>query len=112
MNISAKTAYSKAARKKLLESRAKLDGVTAAINHAITTGRLRPSVQLDGDLHAMEVNFTAAETQLRILQKSGEEEWEEQCIELESAWENLARSIKSLVSRFADGTRQERDRNV
>ena len=105
MNISAKTAYSKAARKKLLESRAKLDGVAAAINRAIATGRLRPSVQLNGDLNAMEVNFSAAETQLRILQKSGEEEWGEQCIELESAWENLARSIKSLVARFADGTR-------
>ena len=112
MNISAKTAYSKASRKKLLESRAKLDGVTAAINQAIATGRLRASVQLDGGIHAMEVNFTAAETQLRILQKSGKEEWAERCVELESAWENLARSIKSLVARFADSTRQEPDRNV
>ena len=105
MNISAKTAYSKAARKKLLEFRAKLDGITAAINQAISTGRLRRSVQLDGDLHAMEVNFTAAETQLRVLQKSGEVEWQERCVELENGWENLARSIKSLVARFADGTR-------
>jgi hypothetical protein len=109
MNISAKTAYSRAARKKLSESRAKLDGVKSAINQATATGRLPPSERLSSALNAMEVNFAAAETRLRVLQKSGEDDWEERCDELESAWEHLARSIRSLVDRLADGTRQDRD---
>jgi len=105
MNIAAKTAYSKAARKKLIESRAKLDSVRAAINQAIATGRLRPSERLSSALNAMEVNCATAETRLRDLQKSGEKEWQEQCVALEDAWEDLARSIKNLADRFADGTR-------
>ena len=102
--ISEKAAYSKAARKKLIDSRAKLDGVTYIIRQAVDTGRLKPNVQLDQALEAMEVNFSTAEAQLRILQKAGDNEWEEQRAELESAWENLAHSIKQLVVRFADGT--------
>ncbi len=102
--ISEKAAYSKAARKKLIELRAKLDGVTFIVRQATETGRLPPSTQLDQALEAMEVNYAAAEAQLRTLQKSGEDEWEEQRTELESEWENLAHSIKRLVARFADGT--------
>ena len=103
--ISEKAAYSKAARKKLIESKTKLDGVAVAVRQAVETGRLKPSAQLDRAIEAMEVNFGAAELQLRMLQKSGEDEWDEHRAELDSAWENLARSIKNLVARFADGTR-------
>ncbi|RZV35931.1 MAG: hypothetical protein EX272_09645 [Chromatiales bacterium] len=100
--ISAKAACSKAARTKLVESRAKLNSVRAAIRQATSTGRLRPSEQLNRALGAMEVNFAAAETQLRVLQKSGEDDWENARVELDGAWENLARSIALLVARLSD----------
>jgi hypothetical protein len=103
--VSEKAAFSKAARKKLIESKSKLDGVAVAVRQAVETGRLKPSTQLDRAIDAMEVNFRATELQLRILQKSGEDEWDEHRAELDSAWENLARSIKNLAARFADGTR-------
>ena len=100
----AKAAYSRAARKKLTDSRARLDGVEATIKRAISTGRLQNSAQLDRTLEATEINFAAAETQLRQLQKSGESDWDRQRVELENAWEDLARSVKSLVAHFADRT--------
>ena len=108
----AKAAYSKDARKKLIVSRSKLDGVTIAVRQAITVGRLKSSKQLDLAVNAMEANFKAAETQLRALQKSGEDDWEALRIPLESAWENLAHSIKNLVARFADESHKDRDRGV
>lgn len=100
--ISAKAAYSKCARSKLTESRARLDGVSTAIQQAIATGRLTPSEQLDRARNAVEVNFATVETRLRALQKSGEGEWDELRYEVDSAWENLAHSIKNLVTRFSD----------
>ncbi|MEO0616701.1 MAG: hypothetical protein AAFY69_11275 [Pseudomonadota bacterium] len=100
--ITEKATYSKAARKKLVELRAKLDGVALIVRHAVATGRVPPSSSLDQALEAMEVNYAVAEAKLRSMQKSGENDWEEQRTQLESAWEDLARSIKQLVARFAD----------
>lgn len=108
----AKAAYSKDARKKLIVSRSKLDGVTIAVRQAITVGRLKSSKQLDLAVNAMEANFKAAEAQLRALQKSGEGDWEELRIPLESAWENLAHSIKNLVARLTDESHEDHDRDV
>ena len=109
--VAAKAAYSKEARRKLIESRSKLDGVVTGVKQAITLGRLRASKQLDLALRAIEISFEAVETRLRDLQKSGEDDWEELRVQLESAWENLAHSIKNLVARFADESRQRRDRD-
>ena len=93
----AKAIYSRAARKRLVDSRTKLEKVTAVVRQSLATGRLRPSQQLDRTLEATEVNFAAAEIKLRLLQKSGADE-------LESAWEDLARSIKTLATHFTDST--------
>lgn len=98
----AKAVYSRAARKKLVDSRAKLESVTAVVNQAVATGRLRSSQQLARTLAATETAFAAAETQLRLLQKSGADEWDERRIELESAWEDLALSIRILAAHFTD----------
>ena len=105
-STAAKAVYSRDARKKLINSRGKLKGVTAVVRQAISTGRLRKSQRLDRALRAAETNFAAVEAQLRLLQKSDEETWERQRVELETAWEDSARSIKNLVSLFADGTLQ------
>lgn len=100
--ISAKADYSKLARKKLVDSRAKLCGINAAIDQAISTGRLKPSSRLERAQQAMELNLTAAETRLEALQKSGEGEWEELRDRVDDAWEDLSRSIKKLVALLAD----------
>ena len=108
----AKAAYSRDARQKLIVSRSKLDGITTAVRQAITVGRMKSSPQLDLAINAMEANFKAAETQLSALQKSGEDDWDALRIQLESAWENLAHSIKNLVARFADASTVQFSRTI
>lgn len=103
--VSAKAAYSKAARKRLIESRAKLDGIRAAIKHAIVTGRLESSEQLERAQRAMEARLKTAETRLEVLQKSSEEEWETLRDDLDNAWEDLSYSIKKLVARFSNDSK-------
>ncbi|MBU2676563.1 MAG: hypothetical protein KJP16_05715 [Gammaproteobacteria bacterium] len=101
-SVSAKDAYSKKARKKLVESKAKLYDVKAAIKRAITTGSLRSSEKLESVQQAMDTRLAAAEARLEALQKSGEAEWEQLRDELEDAWEGLSHSINTLVARVKD----------
>ena len=101
-SVSAKAAYSKKARKKLVESKAKLYDVRAAIKRAITTGSLQSSEKLESVQQAMDTRLAAAELRLEALQKSGEAEWEQLRDELESAWEDLSQSINKLVARVKD----------
>lgn len=104
-SVSAKDAYSKKARKKLVESRAKLFGVRTALKSAITTGRLKSSDKLQRAQRAMEMRLTTAESRFESLQKSGEEEWEQRRDELENAWEDLSHAINKLVARVKDESR-------
>lgn len=104
-SISAKAAYSKAAHRKLFESRAKLDGARAKIKNAVATGRIEASEQLEHAQQAVESNLHSAEVRLERLRKSGEEDWEALRDDIDSAWEDLSRSIKKLVDRFSDGAR-------
>lgn len=104
---SERTAYVKAARMKLMDSRTKLDGLAIAARQAVETGRLAPGTRLDRALEAMEAGFGAADARLRLLQQSGDGEWHERRADLESAWEDLAHTIKILVARLADGTGTE-----
>ena len=103
-SVSAKAAYSKRARKKLVESKAKLYDVRAAIKRAITTGSLKSSEKLESVQQAMDTRLAAAESRLEALQKSGEADWEQLRDELESAWEDLSQSINKLVARVKDGS--------
>ena len=104
-SVSAKAAYSKKARKKLVESRAKLYDVSAAIKRAVMKGSLKPSEKLQSAQQAMDTRLSAAESRLEALQKSSEEEWEQLKDELENAWEDLSYSINKLVARFKDESR-------
>lgn len=101
-SVAAKAAYSKAARKKFVESTAKIDSVKAAIKHAVATGSLRSSDELERAQRAMQVRLAAAESRLKALQKSGEAEWEDFREELEDTWEDLSHSINKLVARIRD----------
>lgn len=101
-SVAAKAAYSKAARKKFAESRTKIDGVRAAIKHAVATGSLRSSDELEHAQRAIQVRLAAAESRLMALQKSSEAEWEDLREELEDAWEDLSHSINKLVARIKD----------
>ena len=101
-SVSAKAAYSREARKRLVESKAKLYDVRAAIKRAITTGSLKSSEKLESVQQAVDTRLTAAESRLEALQKSGEAEWERLRDELENAWEDLSHSINTLVARVKD----------
>ena len=101
-SVSAKAAYSKRARKKLVESKAKLNDVRAAIKRAVATGSLKSGEKLESVQWAMDTRLAAAESRLEALQKSGEAEWEQLRGELENAWEDLSHSINTLVARVKD----------
>jgi len=104
-SISAKAAYSKAAQKRLIDSKTRLDGVKAKIRNAVTTGRIDSSEQLKRAQLAVEANLKTAEARLERLRKSGEENWEDHRVDMDTAWEDLAQSIKKLVTRFSDGSK-------
>ena len=101
-SVAEKAAYSRAATRKLAESRARLDGVKAAIRHAVATGRVEPTEELERAQRAMAANLKAAEFRLAELRKSSETEWEDLRVDLDDAWEDLFRSVKQLVSRYTD----------
>ena len=101
-SVAAKAAYSRQARKKIIESHAKLDGVRAAIKHAIAAGNLKSSDKLECEQRATETRLATAESRLESLQKSGEDGWEAQRDKLEDAWEDLSYSINKLVARIKD----------
>lgn len=103
--ISAKAAYSKAAHKKLAETKTKLAGVHAKIRNAIATGRVETSEQLRQAQHAVDENLATAEARVEILRKSGEDTWEAVKDDVDTAWEDLSQSVKKLVARFADGSK-------
>ena len=101
-SVSAKAAYSKKARTKLIESKAKLYDVRAAIKRATMTGSLQSSEKLESAQQAMDTRLAAAELRLEALQKSGEDGWERLRDELDDAWEDLSHSINTLVARVKD----------
>ncbi len=103
--LAAKAAYSKAARKKLIESRAKLDGVKAAIKNAIATGQIESSERLERAQRAMDAHLATAESRIERLRKSGDDAWEDARNEVDNAWEDLSQLIKKLVARLSDESR-------
>jgi len=100
--LSAKATYLKAAHHKLAETREKIDGVNASIVSAISNGRIEPNGRLETARRAIEVSVAIAEVRLDQLEKSGEDEWQAVSVEVESAWEDVSRSISRLVSSIAD----------
>ena len=100
--LSTKAAYLKAAHHKLAETREKIDGVNASIVSAISNGRIEPNGRLETARRAIEVSVAIAEVRLDQLEKSGEDEWQAVSVEVESAWEDVSRSISRLVSSIAD----------
>ena len=102
--LAAKAAYARGARKKLVESRAKLRSIRIAIRQATTSGRLRSNDRLDRAFEAMAQNLASAEVVLERLQKADVGEFERLRSELDTVWEDLSRTIKVLVDRFDDAT--------
>ena len=100
--LSAKAAYSKAAGRKLAETKRKLDGVNAKIKNALSIGHIDASEQLKRAQHAVELNLLSAEQRIGELRKSDEHEWTACADDVDSAWEDLSQSVKKLVARFSD----------
>lgn len=97
----AKTSYTRAARMKLTETKARLDGVRAKIENAITSGIVARDARLDRARQAVEDNLAAAEARLIEILKSGDD-WEGLQRDMDTAWENLSQSVKNLVAQFDD----------
>lgn len=102
---STKATYSKNAGKRLAEANAKLTGINAKIRAAVASGKLEASEQLKLAQKAVETNQKAAEAHLSRLRKSGEDKWEDFKDDVEDAWEHLNRSIKKLVDKYSDGSK-------
>ncbi|MDH3351786.1 MAG: hypothetical protein OEM60_06935 [Gammaproteobacteria bacterium] len=102
--LSAKAAYSKAAHKKLAETRLKLAGVNAKIGNAIATGRIDSSAQLSQAQRGVDQDLATAEALVDKLRKSGEDAWERARDDVDNAWEDLSQSVKKLVAIFTDGS--------
>ena len=100
--LSAKAAYSKAANRKLAETKRKLDGVNAKIRNAISTGQIDATETLEHAQQAVATNLASAEQRIVELRKSGEHAWEARADDVETAWEDLSQSVKKLVARFSD----------
>ena len=100
--LSAKAAYSKAANRKLAETKRKLDGVNAKIRNAVSIGQIDATEHLKRAQHAVNLNLLSAERRIEELRKSGENAWTTCADDVDSAWEDLSQSVKKLVARFSD----------
>lgn len=105
-SISRKTAFSKAAQKRLHEARVKLVDVKARIRSAAVAGQIVVNRQLDDAQRAVDANLVAAESSLERLRKSSDETWEDLTSEVDTTWEDLSQSIKRLVAGYSEGKRQ------
>ena len=104
-NLDAKSAYSRAAHRMLLEIRTRLTGVEVKITNAVASGLLARTEQLETARRAVDMNVARAEQRLDALRKSGVENWETHRHAIESTWEDLYRSIRNLVAHLPNEPR-------
>jgi hypothetical protein len=101
-SLSAKAACSKAAHQKLDEIRTKLAGMNTKLACAISSGAIDPNDRMESAHRAIEVSLAIVEIRLGQLRKSGDNDWENVRIEVESAWEQLFRSIQRLITTISE----------
>ena len=99
--VSAKAAFSRATRKRLIHSRAQLDRVNAAIRQAVVSGQLRPDAGFEKMREAMELKLAAAERSLEQLQKSGDDCWESLRDSVDGSCQELSNSISMAIEQVA-----------
>ena len=104
-SIAKKTAYSRAAQKRLSVLETRLFGVNAKIRSATMAGHIVANQQLEDAQRAVEANLVAVKAALERLRKSGEAAWNDHARNVDTAWENLSLSINRLVAGYADGKR-------
>lgn len=100
--LSKKVVYSRSAQKRLSEARTKIVGVKATIRSSKIAGHLVVTKQLEDAQRAVDANLAAAEASLERLRKSGEEDWKDLSIGVDTAWENLSLSINKLVAGYTE----------
>ena len=104
-SIAKKTAYSRAAQKRLSVLETRLFGVNAKIRSAKTAGHIVANQQLEDAQRAVEANLVAVRAALERLRKSGEAAWHDHARDFDTAWENLSLSINRLVAGYSEGKR-------
>ena len=104
-SIAKKSAYSRAAQKRLAVLETRLFGVKAKIRSAKTAGHIGASQQLEDAQRAVEANLVAVKAALERLRKSGAAAWNDHARDVDTAWENLSLSINRLVAGYSEGKR-------
>ena len=104
-SIAKKTAYSRAAQKRLSVLETRLFGVKARIWSAKTAGHIVANQQLEDAQRAVEANLVAVKAALERLRKSGEATWNDHARDFDTTWENLSLSINRLVTGYSEGKR-------
>lgn len=102
--LAAKSAACRAAQRRLDETTMRLAGVRAKIRNAQHTGHLAQSTALETATRAVDSNLDSARRCLDRLRKAGDPEWEASREDLDTAFEDLYRSIKRLVAVMEDST--------
>lgn len=100
--LAAKATECREAHRRLNETSMRLAGVRAKIRNALQTGCITRSDRLESAQRAVDANLKAVVRSLDRLHKAGDPEWETQRIDLETAWEDLYRSVKRLVAALDD----------
>ena len=100
--LSAKAACSKAANRKLADTKRILAGVNSKIRDAVSIGRIDATERFKRAQHAVDLNLWSAEQRIEDLRKADEQSWEAYADDVDSAWEDLSQSVKKLVARFSD----------
>ena len=101
-SIAKKSAYSRAAQKRLSVLETRLFGVNDKIRSAKTAGHIVANQQLEDAQRAVEANLVAVRAALEHLRKSGEAAWNDHARDFDTAWENLSRSINRLVAGYSE----------
>jgi hypothetical protein len=97
-----RTAYSQAAEARLAEIRSILAGINATIRNGVAASRMPPTLDLGQLQRAVLANLDDAQRHLDRLRHSDDAGWESCKVDMESAWEDLSRSIRRLVSVIPD----------
>ena len=106
-SIAEKAAYTASTQKKLSEAEIRLTGVRVKIRSATLAGHIVVSRRLVDAQNAVDANLAVLRFSLERFRKSGDSAWMDRSKEVDTAWENLARSLKSLVAGYSEGKNDE-----
>ena len=95
-------AYAVHVQEKLSIIKALIANTPAAVDEAASSGAIVATADLKPVQRAVAANLAVAEDLLDRLSTCNDEDWKRHVADMESSWEDLARSIKWLVRNMPD----------